>query len=104
MCRLLPQLLLYVHERGYEATLGDAYRDPRAFGKKGVEGPYGHPKSAHKMRLAIDLNLFRDGIYLTSTEDYLPIGTYWKSLHPLCRSGIDFDDGNHFSIIYAGMK
>ena len=54
---------------GFRVTFGDAYRDPRAFGKVGEDGPYGHPSSNHKKRLAVDLNVFNEeGRYLQGTE------------------------------------
>lgn len=99
---LLPQLLDFIHEEGYECTLGDGYRDPRTYGKVGVKKGYGKPYSLHKERLAVDLNLFWEGKYLTKTEDHLPIGEYWESLHPLCAWGGRFDDGNHYSLEHEG--
>lgn len=81
---------------GCQATLGDAYRDPRV--------PYGHPKSAHRKRLAVDLNLFKDGKYLTATEDHAVFGAWWKQQHPLARWGGDFEDGNHYSFEWEGVK
>ena len=78
--RLLPQLIHKAHSLGYEVTLGDGYRDPRVFGKMGTMRGYGRASSAHKQRLAIDLNLFRSGQWLQSTEDHLPLGKYWESL------------------------
>lgn len=88
------RLILRAITLGYEVTLGDAYRDPRC--------PYGHPHSLHRMRLAIDLNLFRDGIYLTETEDYRELGEYWESIGGSW--GGRFDDGNHFSFEHEGRK
>ena len=57
--RLVADLILKAYELGYEVTLGDAYRDPRLHGAVGVKAGYGHAKSCHKLRLAIDLNLFK---------------------------------------------
>ena len=51
-----------------------------------------------------DLNLFKDGVYLTSDKDHEPFGIYWESLHPLCRWGGRFKDGNHYSIEHQGVK
>jgi hypothetical protein len=51
--------------------------------------------SFHYMRLAIDLNLFWKGTYLTETADYEVLGEYWESLGGTW--GGRFDDGNHFS-------
>ena len=79
---------------GFDITLGDAYRDPRC--------PYGRPKSLHKKRLAIDLNLFKDGVYLTSTDDHLPLGEYWESIGGSW--GGRFNDGNHYSLAHDGMR
>ena len=71
--RRIPRLIDYIFDNGYECTFGDAYRSPRAFGGQGEEGPYGRPRSAHKNRLAIDLNLFLDGEYLSTTEAHRPL-------------------------------
>jgi hypothetical protein len=65
---------------------------------------YGHPRSAHKFRLAIDLNLFRDGEFLQSSEDHRELGEWWERQHPMARWGGRFDDGNHYSLEYAGVK
>lgn len=102
--RLLVKLLDFAHTRGYELTLGDAYRDPRLHGEVGEAKGYGHRKSGHKLRLAQDLNLFKDGIYLTQDKDHEPIGLYWETLHPLCRWGGRFKDGNHYSLEHEGIK
>jgi len=66
--RLVPRLIDKAYELGYEVTLGDAYRDPRVHGNMGVRLSYSHPRSAHKIRLAIDLNLFKDGEYLEGSD------------------------------------
>ena len=96
--RRIPRLIDYIFDNGYECTLGDAYRSPRAFGGQGEEGPYGRPRSAHKNRLAIDLNLFLDGEYLSTTEAHRPFGEYWVSIDPENHVwGGDFQDGNHYS-------
>lgn len=93
----VANLIIYMYERGYEATFGDAYRDPRSHGKQGVFKSYGAAKSAHKHRLAIDLNLFKDGVYLTETEDHREFGEFWESLRPSHVWGGRFEDGNHYS-------
>jgi hypothetical protein len=101
----VKELIDFIYDSGYEATLGDAFRDPRAFGEMGLFGPYGRPESAHKQRLAIDLNLFKDGEYLRHTEAHRRFGEFWKGLHPDNRWGGDFSkpDGNHYSRKYGGI-
>lgn len=87
-------MILHAEQLGYEVTLGDAYRPPWAV--------WGHRKSLHKKRLAIDLNLFRDGKYLTDTEDHQPLGEYWESIGGSW--GGRFEDGNHYSLAHEGMR
>lgn len=101
--RNVGYLLQHIYAAGYEATLGDAYRDPRSHGAMGEVGVYGRSNSAHKQRLAIDLNLFKDGAYLTTTEAHKPFGDYWKALDVDHVWGGDFDDGNHYSKRHGGI-
>ena len=97
--RLLSKLLNYIHESGYEVTVGDAYRNPN------VNFGYGKPNSLHKVRLAIDLNLFdKNDNFLKNTKDHEPFGKYWESLSDEAVWGGRFDDGNHYSVKYEGMK
>ena len=102
--RCLAKLIEWAYGNGYELTVGDAYRDPRAFGPMGTKVGYSHPSSNHKQRLAMDFNLFKDGKFLQSSEDHKPLGDYWKTLHPLARWGGDFNDGNHYSFEHNGVK
>lgn len=101
---LVARLIDKAISLGYEVTLGDAYRDPRAFGSMGIFKGYGHPKSSHKKRLAIDLNLFKNGVFLEGTEAHKELGEWWKQQHPLARWGGDFHDGNHYSFEHEGVK
>ena len=86
----------------YSCTLGDAYRDPRVHGHLGDKKSYSSANSRHKERLAIDINLFHDNLYLRNTEAYRSIGEYWISLHPNNKWGGHFNkkDGNHFQRDY----
>ena len=95
-------LIQWAYENGYALTFGDAYRDPRVHGSVGNKQSYSSANSLHKQRLAVDFNLFKDGEYLTRTEDYQPLGEYWESLGGSW--GGRFQDGNHFSIEHNGMK
>jgi len=68
----------------------------------GIRIAYGRRHSAHKQRLAIDLNLFLDGEYLTTTEAHRPFGEYWVSLDAENHVwGGEFDDGNHYSFRFG---
>lgn len=104
--RLVGLLIEYAYQQGYELTFGEAFRTPeqaKAHAKVGK----GIANSLHSMRLAIDLNLFKDGAFLTRSEDHAPLGVFWKSLHPECCWGGDFrpmQDGNHYSLSHGGVK
>lgn len=104
--RLMPRLVDFVHSLGFEIRGGDLFRDPRVHGALGVKMGYGHPKSAHKLKIAIDLNLFKNGAFVEDTEAHRPIGTWWKAQHELCRWGGDFSkpDGNHYSLFHDGVS
>jgi len=91
---MVALLILHAEQLGYEVTLGDAYRDERC--------GYGHPKSLHRKRLAIDLNLFLNGEYLRETAEYMTLGLYWESLGGSW--GGRFGDGNHFSLEHEGRR
>jgi hypothetical protein len=99
--RLVPRLLDKAHELGFDVTLGDGYRDPRVFGPIGVRMGYGESRSAHKQRLAVDLNLFRDGKYLQDTESHRPLGEWWELQGGTW--GGRFGDGNHYSFAHDGI-
>ena len=80
-------LITYAYDLGYELSFGDTY-----------PGNFKHrKKSYHKLGLAIDLNLFQDGVYLTASSDHLPLGTYWESLGGTWGGRFPKPDGNHYS-------
>jgi len=102
--RLLPRLIDQAHALGFEIRGGDLFRDPRAFGSVGEKKGYGHPSSAHKNKLAIDLNLFLNGEFMSKTEDHEELGEWWEDQHELCIWGGTFNDGNHYSIKHNSVK
>lgn len=107
--RLLPRLIDKAHELGFEIRGGDLYRDERVHGKYGEKKGYGRDKSNHKLKLAIDLNLFSPrctsrGNFCDKTEDHRPLGEWWEQQHELCRWGGRFNDGNHYSLEHWGGR
>ena len=93
---LLPLLLGYVKVLGFECKI--------AYCMRCKDCPVGKKNSNHKKQLAIDLDLFKDGAYVTDGEVHTPLGEFWESLHPLCRWGGRFGDGNHYSLEHQGVK
>lgn len=125
--RKLALLILYANELGYDVTFGDVWafnlwpvikllnRAMAALEKSSHLGiatmvmgflkpikkflmKHTHsPKSYHYFRLAADLNLFRDGEYLTHTEDHRPLGERWIELGGTWGGNFKRPDGNHYS-------
>lgn len=91
LVRMISLLILHADSLGYELTFGDAYAQS------------GHmTRSLHYKRLAIDLNLFKDGKYLRKSSDHLPLGEYWESMGGAW--GGRFQDGNHYSLEHKGRR
>ena len=100
--RMIGMLIEWAYANGYELTFGDAFRDPRVHGSVGEKKSYSSASSNHKIRLAVDFNLFKDGKFLTASEDHKPLGEYWESIGGSW--GGRFDDGNHYSLEWQGRK
>lgn len=102
---MLPRLIDKAYRLGYEVTLGDAYRTKLQAMMNAVTGK-GVVNSLHCDRLAIDLNLFKDGKYITTDEGHRDLGAFWKSLSPDHRWGGDFKskDFNHYSLSPDGKR
>lgn len=103
--QLVADLIDWSFAHGYELTFSEAYRSPQEAAINASTGA-GIANSLHCMRLAIDLNLFKDGVLLESVADYRPLGDFWKTLNPLARWGGDFKrpDSDHFSLTFGGIE
>jgi len=89
--QMVANLINYAYLQGYELTFGDAWA-------KG-----GHKKNSnHYIRLAVDLNLFKDGVYLTETSDHEFLGLFWEEMGGSW--GGRFNDGNHYSLEHNGRR
>jgi hypothetical protein len=95
---LVGALIMRAYCTGYEISLGDAHRSDEEAERLGFRN------SNHTRSIAIDLNLFRDGRYLSKTEDHRELGEWWEAQDELCRWGGRFGDGNHYSLEYKGVK
>ncbi len=87
--RKVALLILYIEQRGFHATFGDAYATS------------GHKDgSFHYKRMALDLNLFdKDYKYLSSTKDHEPFGEFWELLGGTWGGRFRKKDGNHYSYL-----
>jgi hypothetical protein len=91
---MVARLIVHAESLGYEITLSYCLRCE--------DCKVGHENSLHKLKLAIDIDLFKDGEYLQTTEAHEPLGLYWESLGGTW--GGRFSDGNHYSLKYKGMS
>lgn len=101
----VARLIQKASQLGYGVTFGEAYRTPEQAALNAQKGS-GISNSLHTERLAIDLNLFKDGVYITDQHGHLELGTWWKTLGPMYRWGGDFKkrDFNHYSISPDGVR
>ena len=101
--RMVADLIQYAYEAGYELSFGDAYRDPRVHGEVGEKKSYSSAYSLHKERLAVDLNLWVDGKYVSTSNHsaWDDLHNYWSSIGGAERIP---KDANHFSIEYRGRR
>jgi len=88
--RWVPRLIDMAFELGFDASIGDVFRDPRC--------PYGSLKSKHHEGLAIDLNLYdrTTGEYLTDTESHRCLGEWWEKQGMTWGGRFRKPDGNHY--------
>ena len=96
----LAKLILVAEEIGLPVTFGDAYRDPRLHGDMGTKLGYGAANSCHKIRLAVDLNIIKDG-KMAPESVYHKLHDEWDKLGGSKR--ID-NDLNHFSFSHGGFR
>ncbi|MES0340696.1 MAG: M15 family metallopeptidase [Candidatus Humimicrobiaceae bacterium] len=83
---MVAELIIWAYDNGYSLTFGDAFAKD------------GHSKNSfHYKRLAVDLNLFKDGVYLTRTEDHAPLGAKWIEMGGTWGGNFKNSDGNHYS-------
>lgn len=80
---------------GYACTFGEALRTAE-MAELYVKQGKGIKNSQHIKKLAVDVNLFKDGEYLGDTESHRPFGEWWETLDPLNRWGGRYKDGNHY--------
>lgn len=109
MAKLVGKLLTEAYVMGYEVTLGEAWR-PQVTADYYAKHGTGIRNSLHTQRLALDINLFKNGKFLTNSDDYAKLGEWWEQLGPsnnvlTCWGGrFKSRDGNHFSIEDNGVK
>jgi hypothetical protein len=103
---LLAQFYLDLKKRGYEFTLGESYRPPETAKLYQLEGR-GIATSNHCIKIAQDLNLFKNGFFLSKLEQYQEAGNLWESYSTneyQCCWGGEWGDADHFSLEHNGVR
>lgn len=103
---LAAKLILKAQEMGYLVSLGEAWRTSETAAAYKRQGK-GIQNSNHCVRLAIDLNLFKNNALLTTTQEYEPLGVWWEAQTTpeyTCCWGGRFADADHFSLENDGVK
>lgn len=85
---MVADLIQYLTAKGYRLTFGDAWAKT------------GHREnSLHYDRLAIDLNIFKDGEWLTDGRGHDEGHDFWDSIGGAARIP---EDANHYSVEHEG--
>ena len=101
--RMVADLIIWAYDHGFELTWGEAWRTPEQAVLNAASGK-GIAASLHTERLAVDLNLFKDGKFLSKTEDHYPLGEYWESIGGSWGGRFKRPDGNHYSLEHEGRR
>lgn len=98
---MTAKLIIFAYDNGFELAYGETYRTPEQAALNAKKGS-GIKNSLHLKKLAVDFDLFKDGVWLKKTEDHRLLGKYWKSMGGSW--GGDWGDGNHYSLSPDGGK
>lgn len=94
----IAQLIVIIFKHRFTCTLGEAWRT-KEMAEIYVERGIGILNSSHRKRLALDINLFKNGKYLKTTAVHKVFGDIWESMHPNNRWGGRYGDGNHYEML-----
>jgi hypothetical protein len=92
---MVAKLIIYAYDLGYEITFGESYDDDNTGHMRG---------SLHYIKLAQDLNVFKDDVYLQGKEAEIAhskMHDFWDSLGGAPRIAKDL---NHYSIQFEGRR
>lgn len=102
--QMIGQLIVWAYAQpGYTLSFGEAFRTPEQAALDAKKGT-GIVHSLHTEKLAVDFNLFIDGVEQPGTAAYEPMGVYWESLGGAWGGRFARADGDHFSLAYGGRK
>jgi len=91
--RMATLLCHYAEFLGYEYSF--------EYTKRCEDCPIGHPKSTHGVGLALDLNLFHFGQFITDASGHTQLHDFWDFLGGAERITSDM---NHYSLEWEGVR
>lgn len=100
---MVGRLIMWAYQMNYQLTFGEAYRSSQQAWWNSLKGT-GIANSLHTKRLAVDFNLFIDGVYQTDSAAYRPLGERWESMGGSWGGRFSKPDGNHFSLEWEGVR
>lgn len=102
----IGKLIAYAYTIGFEFSFGEAHRPPALQEIYFKTGRSKTMKGRHPDRLAVDFNIFFQGVllfqkqgtafYVKDLETMRPLGEYWEGLHPDNVWGGDWNRNNVF--------
>jgi len=94
----VSKLFHFIWANGFEFSIGEVMRPQEMQDIYVRTGRSKTEKSQHLKKLAIDLNIFKDGV-LATVDQIKPIGKYWESLAEVNRWG-----GSWRGLVEAGKS
>jgi len=91
---MLGQLLTFAAAKSIPVRCLELFRPPEVYGKWGESKGNCHPRSLHKLKLAIDLRVPNDSLHEVLHD-------YWDSIGGSERI---LNDMNHYSLSREGMR
>jgi len=76
---MMAHLILWIRNEGYQVVIGEVQRSKKQ-AEINAKAGIGIKNSLHTVCMAVDLSLFKDGVYLTETEDYRFAGEEWERM------------------------
>ena len=89
---MVAELVQWAYEAGYEFTYGDGWRGTDPLKCPSCQNPHTYQEllvfngrskklySKHSDRLAVDFNVFKNGVLLKNKDEFLPLGEKWESM------------------------
>jgi len=78
--RDFAEFIIWLYAEGYEVTDGEAWRPPEMQRIYVDTGRSKTMESLHLRRLAKDINIFKDGVLLSSKSELQFAGNKWESM------------------------